>query len=179
MDTVGIEPKRSPCKGVDLPSVSGPCCGSRWTRTTGGLSRGIYSPLQLPLCDTPEKIAGYPGFEPGTFELTARCSTAELIPNIDSAVLELQSRLERSFFFFYQYVKELFLVVRMRLELITFSVSGRCSNQLSYLTVCTGGEIRTPITGFGDQDSTIELHPCVFEHIAGFEPTFGVLQTPA
>ena len=25
--------------------------------------------------------------------------------------------------------------------------------------ICTGGEIRTPIAGFGDQNSTIELHP--------------------
>lgn len=25
VDTVGIEPNRSPCKGDDLPSVSGPC----------------------------------------------------------------------------------------------------------------------------------------------------------
>lgn len=27
--------------------------GSGWTRTNGDVSRGIYSPLQLPLCDTP------------------------------------------------------------------------------------------------------------------------------
>lgn len=35
--------------------------GGGWTRTNGDRSRGIYSPLQLPLCDTPrmlyEKIA--------------------------------------------------------------------------------------------------------------------------
>jgi hypothetical protein len=28
--------------------------------------------------------------------------------------------------------------------------------------VCTGGEIRTPISGFGDRHSTLELHPLVF-----------------
>ncbi len=27
--------------------------GGEWTRTTEDRSRGIYSPLQLPLCDTP------------------------------------------------------------------------------------------------------------------------------
>lgn len=29
--------------------------GGGWTRTNGDRSRGIYSPLQLPLCDTPCK----------------------------------------------------------------------------------------------------------------------------
>lgn len=29
--------------------------GGGWTRTNGARRRGIYSPLQLPLCDTPRK----------------------------------------------------------------------------------------------------------------------------
>jgi hypothetical protein len=28
-------------------------------------------------------------------------------------------------------------------------------------TFCTGGEIRTPINGFGDRHATIAPHPCV------------------
>lgn len=35
-----------------------PLNGGGWTRTNGDRSRGIYSPLQLPLCDTPVKNAG-------------------------------------------------------------------------------------------------------------------------
>lgn len=36
---------------------------------------------------------------------------------------------------------------------------------------CTDEEIRTPIWGFGDRYSTIELHPCVFfVHLQGLEP---------
>ena len=31
--------------------------GGGWTRTSGVRRRGIYSPLQLPLCDTPRKKA--------------------------------------------------------------------------------------------------------------------------
>ena len=76
----------------------------------------------------------------------------------------------------------------MRLELITSHVSGVRSNQLSYVTKCTENrirtdkclltrqvlcqlshpgncctdeEIRTPICGFGDRHSTIEIRPCV------------------
>lgn len=30
------------------------------------------------------------------------------------------------------------------------------------LFTCTGGEIRTPINGFGDRYSTLELRPCLF-----------------
>ncbi len=32
--------------------------GGDWTRTNEDRSRGIYSPLQLPLCDTPRKRKG-------------------------------------------------------------------------------------------------------------------------
>lgn len=39
--------------------------GSGWTRTNEDVSRGIYSPLQLPLCDAPQKMLAE-GLEPST-----------------------------------------------------------------------------------------------------------------
>ncbi len=47
----------------------------------------------------------------------------------------------------------------------TFVVSSSiepCTKLNSFLIInflCTGGEIRTPISGFGDRHSTLELHP--------------------
>lgn len=54
--------------------------GGGWTRTSGVVRRGIYSPLQLPLCDTPigEKKLLAKGIEPSTVRLQGGCSTIEL-----------------------------------------------------------------------------------------------------
>jgi hypothetical protein len=59
--------------------------GGGWTRTSGDRSRGIYSPLQLPLCDTPTKIGRRElslfmrllakGIEPSTIRLQVGRST--------------------------------------------------------------------------------------------------------
>lgn len=49
--------------------------GGGWTRTNGDRSRGIYSPLQLPLCDTPKKMLAV-GLEPTTVRLQVGCSTS-------------------------------------------------------------------------------------------------------
>jgi hypothetical protein len=35
--------------------------GGGWTRTNGDRSRGIYSPLQLPLCDAPQGQENFAG----------------------------------------------------------------------------------------------------------------------
>lgn len=50
--------------------------GGGWTRTNGGRSRGIYSPLQLPLCDTPKKMMLAKGLEPSTIRLQVGRSTS-------------------------------------------------------------------------------------------------------
>lgn len=40
------------------------------------------------------------------------------------------------------------------------------------LLLCTGGEIRTPINGFGDRYSTLELHPYIVQpFISGCKDT--------
>ena len=70
--------------------------GGDWTRTNEDRSRGIYSPLQLPLCDTPRKeksnefnqktlfalsefkIMLAKGIEPSTVRLQVGRSTIEL-----------------------------------------------------------------------------------------------------
>ena len=54
--------------------------GGGWTRTNVVVRRGIYSPLQLPLCDTPEerKRMLVKGIEPSTVNLQGCCSTIEL-----------------------------------------------------------------------------------------------------
>ena len=43
----------------------------------------------------------------------------------------------------------------------------------------TGGEIRTPINGFGDRYATIAPHPCVFFLVAGpgLEPGTSAYET--
>jgi hypothetical protein len=54
--------------------------GGGWTRTSVVRRRGIYSPLQLPLCDTPvekERMLAK-GLEPSTVRLQGGCSTIEL-----------------------------------------------------------------------------------------------------
>lgn len=52
------------------------CFGGEWTRTTEDRSRGIYSPLQLPLCDTPRMgILLAKGIEPSTIRLQVGRST--------------------------------------------------------------------------------------------------------
>ncbi len=48
--------------------------GGGWTRTNGDRSRGIYSPLQLPLCDTPREMLAK-GIEPSTIRLQVGSST--------------------------------------------------------------------------------------------------------
>jgi hypothetical protein len=56
--------------------------GGGVTRTHEDRSRGIYSPLQLPLCDTPEEKKEErllaKGLEPSTVRLQGGCSTIEL-----------------------------------------------------------------------------------------------------
>ena len=65
--------------------------GGDWTRTNGDRSRGIYSPLQLPLCDTPLRKKSLlrsgissigkmlaKGLEPSTIRLQVGRSTIEL-----------------------------------------------------------------------------------------------------
>lgn len=52
--------------------------GGGWTRTSEGVSRGIYSPLQLPLCDAPLTLLEK-GIEPSTVRLQIGCSTFELL----------------------------------------------------------------------------------------------------
>ena len=49
--------------------------GGDWTRTNEDRSRGIYSPLQLPLCDTPLKGMLEKGIEPSTIRLQVGRST--------------------------------------------------------------------------------------------------------
>ena len=53
--------------------------GGGWTRTSESRRRGIYSPLQLPLCETPrrEKMLAV-GVEPTTYRLQGGCSAIEL-----------------------------------------------------------------------------------------------------
>ena len=48
--------------------------GGGQTRTGVDRSRGIYSPLQLPLCDTPVQLLEK-GIEPSTARLQVGCST--------------------------------------------------------------------------------------------------------
>lgn len=50
--------------------------GGSWTRTNGDRSRGIYSPLQLPLCDTPEEMMLAVRLELTTARLQVGCSTS-------------------------------------------------------------------------------------------------------
>ncbi len=49
--------------------------GGSWTRTNGAVRRGIYSPLQLPLCDTPKRMLTA-GLEPTTVRLQIGSSTS-------------------------------------------------------------------------------------------------------
>jgi|GEM_PF-2107911 hypothetical protein len=45
---------------------------------------------------------------------------------------------------------------------VTSSSTEPCIKFTSFFIItflCTGGEIRTPISGFGDRHSTLELHP--------------------
>jgi hypothetical protein len=67
---------------IKKPAFAGCFIGGGQTRTDGDRSRGIYSPLQLPLCDTPErketKVMLAKGLEPSTVRLQGGCSTIEL-----------------------------------------------------------------------------------------------------
>lgn len=49
--------------------------GGGWTRTNEVERRGIYSPLQLPLCDTPVVLLTV-GLEPTTIRLQIGRSTS-------------------------------------------------------------------------------------------------------
>ena len=61
------------------------------------------------------------------------------------------------------------LTTQKRLELSTFAVTGRRSNQLSYRLMKAGDGNRTHVISLEGWSSTIELHPLTVG-VTGFEP---------
>ncbi len=76
LNEVGESPAPQKAGSLLLVQRSAFIFGGDWTRTSGDRSRGIYSPLQLPLCDTPIEMGLLAkGLEPSTVRLQVGRST--------------------------------------------------------------------------------------------------------